>query len=144
MHHFEYGFFNELEKIATNKDKVAWWKKAFQKDYPGASRAIIGELATGMVQRMSPGAADLVGPGIVTIPKPGAPGERVVANPEITAKFIKRIPNKAGWRILNTPSPGLYKDPKFDIKKNLIRLFGELRPIHRFGSSKIPDLPFKR
>jgi hypothetical protein len=29
MNHFEFGFFDELEKIATNPDVVAQWRKMF-------------------------------------------------------------------------------------------------------------------
>lgn len=45
MNHFEYGFLDEFEKIATNKALVAEWAKWFRKQFPGASKGDIGRMA---------------------------------------------------------------------------------------------------
>lgn len=50
MNHFEYGFFNELEKIATDRDAVAERMAGYRRMYPNASRADIGARATGLTQ----------------------------------------------------------------------------------------------
>jgi len=55
MNAFEFGFFDELEKIATNKDEVKsakkdirfWDRRGYTKQY---SKREIGDLATRMVQ----------------------------------------------------------------------------------------------
>lgn len=50
MNHFEFGFFDELEKIATNKALVAENKAFFKGLYPKASRSAIGQRATSFSQ----------------------------------------------------------------------------------------------
>jgi len=50
MNHFEYGFFDELEKIATDKDLVAAHKKQIQNQFKGISSGEAGREATKRVQ----------------------------------------------------------------------------------------------
>ena len=106
MNHFEFGFFDELEKIATNKDDVASSIEYLSKKYKGASRGYIGELANQRVQfrrktrgQLEPKTTD---PRFrdprhrfdVSIPDPNVPGGRLVANRDQRTKFIERIKNR--------------------------------------------------
>ena len=111
MNHFEYGFFDELEKIATNKDEVAKMMEYYKREYPGASRRQIGEAATERVQFKNRTKGRLENSTLpisvlsnknhprfhsdaarfdVSIPKPGQPGQRIGTNSEQRAKFWER------------------------------------------------------
>jgi len=105
MNHFEYGFFDELEKIATNKAEVADWRGYLIRRYPelkGASRGYIGGIANTRAQRDLGTTGKLEGPPKdprfndpnfrfrVSVPDPKVPGRRLVANREERTKFLNR------------------------------------------------------
>ena len=107
MNHFEFGFFDELEKIATNKAEVADWRKYIINAHPelkGAPRGYIGGHANRMAQRSLGTTGQLEGrlndprfnnePGFrfkVSVPDPKVPGGRLVANGAQRNKFLDRI-----------------------------------------------------
>lgn len=105
MNSFEYGFFSELEKTATNKDEVAQWRSYLAKMYPelkGASRGYIGGIANMRAQRALGTSGTSERPTTdprfhsdnfrfdISIPKPGQPGKRIVANREQRQKYLSR------------------------------------------------------
>ena len=109
MNHFEYGFFDELEKIATNKAEVASWRDYLRRRYPelkGASRGYLGGIANTRAQFRLGTTGRLEEPTTdprfhsrnfrfdVSIPDPNVPGGRLVANSEQRTKFIERIKNR--------------------------------------------------
>jgi len=94
------GFFDELEKLATDKDEVNFWKKYYRRWYKGASRRMTGEAANHQAQlnyqtrgrKINPGDPGYE-PGVfnITIPKPGKPKERIVGTREQADKRQARI-----------------------------------------------------
>jgi hypothetical protein len=51
MNTFEFAFFDELQKLATDRGAVASARKRLEKQYPNASKADIGQAATREAQR---------------------------------------------------------------------------------------------
>ena len=136
MNHFEYGFFDELEKIATNKAEVASWRDYLRRKYPelkGASRGYLGGIANTRAQRSLGTTGRLEEPTTdprfhsrnfrfdVSIPKPGQPGKRLVANREQRTKYLSRLDNPLSghnvWRDnMTAPKRAKYGDKPFGLR----------------------------
>lgn len=105
MNHFEFGFFDELEKIATDPAVVAKHMEIYRQKFPHASKGELGASATRAAQAelgtsgrrenmpSDPRFAYEDG-GIrfgVSIPDKDRPGQRVVANREQRNEFRSRL-----------------------------------------------------
>lgn len=122
MNHFKFGFFDELEKIATDKDLVGYYKQYFKDQYPGMASGAIGELATRHAQGENMTRGRLETPTTdprfhsnnfrfdVSIPKPGQPGARIVANRDQRTKFLNRTRNlrTTSFDYMTAPSRAKY------------------------------------